>query len=129
MTRNSHLHLTRRERQIMDSLYRREAATAADVLEDLPDPPSYSAVRAMLAKLEAKGHVEHQYDGPRYLYRPTMPRDTARETALARLVDTFFEGSAASTIAALLDRASADLDEGELDRLSELIEDARQRGR
>jgi predicted transcriptional regulator len=124
-----HPGLTKRERQIMDALYRRGAATVAEVLEDLPNPPTYSTVRAMLARLEEKGHVSHRQDGPRYVYRPTLARQSARQSALERLVETFFDGSEASTIAAILDRESLDLEESELDRLSDLIERARRKRR
>ncbi len=121
--------LSRRERQIMDAIYARGKATAAEVLQDLPDPPSYSAVRAMLVKLEAKGHVRHIQDGPRYLYLPTVPREQARATAMERLVRTFFEGSVSKTVAALLDRGATELTDEELERLSEMIDRARQGGR
>src|SRR3954468_13494467 len=95
--------LSRRERQIMDVIYRRGRATAAEVLEDIPDPPSYSAVRAMLRLLEEKGHVRHEQDGPRYIFLPTVNRDRARKTALKHVVRTFFDGSATDAVAALLD--------------------------
>lgn len=117
--------LTRRERQIMDVLYRREEATAATVLERLPDPPSYSAVRALLAKLETKGHVDHRADGPRYVYRPTVPRGKARHTAMKRLVDTFFDGSVAHAVSGLIDLSGDRLDDAELSRLEAAIERAR----
>lgn len=113
----------------MDVIYANGRATAAEVREGLPDPPSYSAVRAMLAKLEAKGHVTHAQDGPRYVYLPTVPRDEAAEGALERLVGTFFEGSAAKTVAALLDGRAKRLTDAELDRMAELIEQARRGGR
>lgn len=119
--------LSRRERQIMDVIYRRDEATVADVLAELPDPPSYSAVRAMLRKLEEKGHLVHKEDGPRYLYRPVLPAEQARGTALDRLVRTFFDGSPIKTVSALLDRSAADLSPEELDDLSRLIEDAKKR--
>jgi BlaI family transcriptional regulator, penicillinase repressor len=119
--------LSRRERQIMDILYERGSASANDVLEELPDPPSYSAVRAMLRVLEQKGHVRHEQDGPRYLYRPTVPRETARERALSRLVRTFFEGSAEGAMAALLD--GEELGPEALDRLAQRIAEARREGR
>ncbi len=121
--------LSRRERQIMDAIYARGKATAADVLEALPDPPSYSAVRAMLVKLEAKGHVRHTQDGPRYVYLPTVPRAQARATAMERLVRTFFEGSVSKTVAALLDRGATELTDEELEQLSEMIDRARKGGR
>ena len=121
--------LSRRERQIMDSVYRRGRATAAEVLEDLPDPPSYSAVRTMLRLLEEKGHLEHQQDGPRYVYLPMVPRENARKTALQHLVSTFFNGSAEQAMAALLELNDSELTEEQLDRLKRLIEDARTEGR
>ena len=120
--------LSRRERQIMDVIYRRGRATAAEVLEGLPDPPSYSAVRALLRLLEEKGHVHHEQDGPRYVYAPTVARDRARRTALKHVVRTFFDGSATEAVAALLDGETR-LPDAELDRLSALIEQARKEGR
>ena len=128
MASTPHLHLSRRERQIMDSLYARGEATVSEVLEDLPDAPSYSAVRAMLRKLEEKGHLTHDARGARYVYRPTVPREAAQETALRRLVRTFFDDSPSKVVAALLDSSSAQLSDAELDELSELIEQARRRG-
>jgi BlaI family penicillinase repressor len=119
--------LSRRERQIMDILYERGRASANDVLEALPDPPGYSAVRAMLRVLEQKGHVRHEQDGPRYVFLPTVPRETARERALSRLVRTFFEGSAEGAMAALLD--GEELEPEALDRLAERIAEARREGR
>lgn len=113
----------------MDVLYRRGDATVTEVLEELPDAPTYSAVRAMLRKLEEKGHIEHDAQGPRYVYRPTLSRETARETALARMVRTFFDDSPGKTVAALLDLTAGDLTEQELDELSALIEQAKKRGR
>src|SRR3954471_24747854 len=121
------LSLSRRERQIMDVIYRRGRATAAEVLEDLPDPPSYSAVRAMLRLLEEKGHVRHEQDGPRYIFLPTVNRDRARKSALKHVVRTFFDGSATDAVAALLD-ADAKLTEKDLDRLSVMIQNARKEG-
>lgn len=119
--------LSRRERQIMDSVYRRGQATVADVLEDLPDAPSYSAVRAMLGKLERKGHLQHEEDGPRYVYLPTTPREVVQESALKRMVRTFFDGSASKTVAALLDRSAGELTDDELDELARLIDEAKKR--
>lgn len=127
--RHPYLELSRRERQIMDVVYREGRAPVADILEGMPDPPSYSAVRAMVGKLEAKGYLTHEQEGPRYVYRPTTPRDEAREGALSRLVRTFFEGSAAKAAAAMLDLESGDLTEEELDELSARIDEARGRGR
>jgi predicted transcriptional regulator len=128
MASTPHLHLSRRERQIMDSLYARGEATVSEVLRDLPEAPSYSAVRAMLRKLEEKGHLTHDARGARYVYRPTVPREAAQETALRRLVRTFFDDSPSKVVAALLDSSSAQLSDAELDELSELIEQARRRG-
>ncbi len=120
-------HLSRRERQIMDIVYRQNQATAADVLEALPDPPSYSAVRALLRVLEDKGHLRHQRRGPRYVFLPTVAREKARRSALTRVVQTFFEGSAEQAMTALLEQGT--LSQEDLDRLSQLIENARQEGR
>ena len=121
--------LSRRERQIMDVVYRLGKATVTDVLERLPDPPSYSAVRALMRILEEKGHLSHEQDGPRYVYLPTVPRDAAQASALSHMVRTFFGGSAEAAVAALLDLPEHGMSEGELDRLSRLIEDARGQGR
>ena len=120
--------LSRRERQIMDVIYRRGRATAAEVLDDIPDPPGYSAVRAMLRLLEEKGHVRHEQDGPRYVFLPTVNRDRARKSALKHVVRTFFDGSATDVVAALLE-ADAKLSDTELDRLSAMIASARKEGR
>lgn len=113
----------------MDVLYREGRATAADVLAQLPDPPGYSAVRAMLRVLEDKGHVKHEQDGPRYVYLPTVPREKARRSALRHLVRTFFDGSTEATVAALLDLSDTRISNAELQRLSKLIEQARKEGR
>ena len=129
MAESSPQNLSRRERQIMDIIYRRGKATAADVRADLPDPPSYSAVRAMLRILEEKGHLRHEQQGPRYLFRPTVARDRARQSALKQLLSTFFEGSTEQAVAALLDLSAAQLSDAELDRLTGLIEQARKEGR
>ena len=127
--RENQLRLSRRERQIMDVLFRRGRATAGEVLVELPDPPSYSAVRAHLKTLEEKGHARHEAVNLRYVYMPVMRPEQARRNALRHLVDTFFEGSVSRAAAALLDSRSARLAPGELDRLSQLIEKARQGGR
>jgi predicted transcriptional regulator len=121
--------MSRRERQIMDVLYERERASAAEVLEAIPDPPSYSAVRAMLRVLEEKGHVLHDQDGARYIYKPAVPRETARASALRRLVRTFFGGSTEQAVAALIDMSREELGDDELRRMSRLIERARKEGR
>lgn len=112
----------------MDVIYRLGRATAAEVLERLPDPPSYSAVRALLRILEDKGHLRHEQDGARYVYLPVVPQETARESALKHMVGTFFNGSAEAAVAALLD-VSDNISDAELDRLARLIEQARQQGR
>jgi predicted transcriptional regulator len=101
--------LSRRERQIMDVIYELEEATAAQVMERLPNPPGYSAVRALLKVMEEKGHLNHKMEGPRYVFIPTLPREQARETALRHLVDTFFDGSTEKVVAALLDISEAKL--------------------
>ena len=119
--------LSRRERQIMDIIYARGQATAAEVTAALPDPPSYSAVRALLRILEQKGHLRHQEEGPRYVFLPTVPRDRARRSALKNLVRTFFDGSSAQAAAALIDQSQ--LTTEEFDRLAELIDKARKEGR
>lgn len=118
-----------RERQIMDVIYRRGEASAAEVLANLSDPPSYSAVRAMLGKLEGKGYLTHFQDGTRYVYRAAHAREEAQETALRRLLRTFFEGSPTKAVAAILDRSAGDLSEAELDALAELVDHARRKGR
>jgi predicted transcriptional regulator len=120
--------LSRRERQIIDILYAQGRATAAEVQTALPDPPSYSAVRAMLRILEEKGHVRHEQDGPRYVYVPMVARDNAKRSALRHMLRTFFDGSAEQAISALLDDSSARLSDAELDRLARLISQARRNG-
>lgn len=121
--------LSRRERQIMDIIFERGQATAAEVLERLPDPPGYSAVRAMLRILEDKGHLKHHQEGPRYVYQPTVSRRAARDSAIQRVVRTFFDGSTEQAMAALLDLSSAELSDTELNRLQKMIEQARKEGR
>lgn len=121
--------LSRRERQIMDAIYARGRATVAEVREGLPDPPSYSAVRALLRILEEKGHLRHEQDGPRFVYLPTVPAARARESALRHLLETFFDGSAEGAMAALLDLEAGELSAEEYDRLAEKIEQARREGR
>lgn len=117
--------LSRRERQIMDLLFQRGRATAAEVQEGLPDAPSYSAVRALLRILEEKGHVRHEQDGPRYVYLPRADRERARQSALKHLVQTFFDGSAEQAVAALLGSGGGRMAPAELERLATLIEQAR----
>jgi len=121
--------LSRRERQIMDIVYRAGRVTPRKVLEHLPDPPSYSAVRALLRILENKGHVRHVEEGRRYVYLPTLPRARASRSALRRMLRTFFDGSTEKAVAALIDLSRSDLSEAELARLSNLIAQARKEGR
>jgi len=129
MSLSKHVHLSRRERQIMDVVYRLGRASATEVLGGLPDPPSYSAVRAMLRVLEEKGHLRHEADGTRYVYLPTLSRAKARRSALESLLETFFDGSTEQVVAALLDVSRDDLSADDLDRLATLIDDARKEGR
>lgn len=121
--------LSRRERQIMSVIHRLGRATAADVLAELQDPPSYSAVRAMLRILEEKGQLKHEQDGPRYVYTTTVPVDRAGRSALRDVVATFFAGSAEEAVATLIDMNERKLTGEELDRLARLIDRAREEGR
>src|SRR5579872_6541662 len=121
--------LSRRERQIMDILYREGKASASEVREAMADAPSYSAVRAMLRVLEDKGHVKHQAEGLRYVYVPTVARDKAKRSAVKHLLDTFFKESPEQVVAALLDVSSTRLTREELDRMSEMIEKAKREGK
>lgn len=124
----THEALSRRERQIMDIVYRRGEATAAQILDDLSDPPSYSAIRALLRILVDKKHLQHREDGPRYVYSPVLSRQTARARALSQVVNTFFDGSALKAASALLGSSQRRLSKSELDELSALIDAARKRG-
>jgi predicted transcriptional regulator len=117
--------LTRRERQIMDSLYRRGKATAATIMRDLPGSPHLSTVRTQLRVLEEKGHVRHDEEGVRYVYMPAVARGAARKSALKHLVETFFDGSAEKVIAAVLGAEGSKLSPGELDRIADLVRRAR----
>jgi predicted transcriptional regulator len=121
--------LSRRERQIMDVIYARGSATAAEVEAALPDAPTYSAVRALLRILEEKGHLKHTMDGPRYVFAPVVPRNSARESALRGVVRTFFDGSPAGAVAALLDMSGDKLTPQDLDEISALLKRARKEGR
>lgn len=121
--------LSRRERQIMDVLYRLGSATAAEVQENIADAPSYSAIRALLRILVEKGHARHAYDGPRYVYSPVISRPVAQKSALRQLVKTFFNGSASNAVAALIDMSGKDLSDSELDRLAEIVEQAKREGK
>jgi BlaI family penicillinase repressor len=129
MGKAPHLNLTRRERQIMDILYRRGHATAGEVMSDLSGDPSYSTVRAQLRVLEEKGHVNHEEVGLRYVYSPTVPRHEVRQSALRHLVDTFFEGSTQKVVAALLGTDGTKVSQDELDRIAELVDKARKTGK
>lgn len=121
--------LSRRERQIMDFLYQRERASVAEVMDGIEDPPSYSAVRAMLRTLEEKGRVKHVEDGRAYVYEPTMKKDAARQGALSHLLKTFFNGSTEQAVAALLDLKGPSISSAELDRVARLVELAKAEGR
>lgn len=121
--------LSRRERQIMDVLYRVHRATAAEIQAQLPDPPSYSTVRALLRILESKGHIRHTSEGAKYVFEPVAPRGAERKSALRHLVRTFFDGSTEDAVAALLDSADGALDKDRLDELAKRISAAKKEGR
>jgi BlaI family transcriptional regulator, penicillinase repressor len=121
----THAALTKRERQIMDVLYRLGRGTAGEIRDSLPGAPSDSTVRTQLRVLETKGHVRHEELGLRYVYVPTVPRRAARRTALKHLVDTFFDGSSVSVVAALLGGEAALVSDEELARIAELVRTAR----
>jgi len=129
MSQNEQNILSRRERQIMDIIYSRGQASAAEVMENLADPPSYSAVRALLRVLEEKGHLRHTLDGQRYVYSPTIARERAKRSALQRVLQTFFDDSAEEAVAALLDISQERLSDDELKRMEDLIKKAREEGR
>jgi predicted transcriptional regulator len=129
MSETPHQDLTRRERQIMDIIYQKGQATAAEVLEMMPDPPTYSAVRAMLRVLEEKGSLYHEKSGARYVFKPTLARSKATKSALKGMLQTFFDGSIERAVAALLDMSRSKLSQEELERLSALIEKAQKEGR
>jgi BlaI family transcriptional regulator, penicillinase repressor len=128
MATSLHTVLTRRERQIMDVLFRRGRATASQVMQELPGNPSYSTVRTQLRVLEDKGHVRHEEEGPRYVYMPAVPRRAARKSALRHLVNTFFDGSTEKVVAALLGGEGTRLSDDELKRVAELVARARKEG-
>ena len=129
MAKTLHTNLSRRDRHIMYSLFRREQATAAEVMEDLPSDTTYSTVRTQLRVLEQKGHVRHDQDGVRFVYHPVVARHTARKSALRHVVDTFFDGSPEKAVAALLGGEAARLSDDELDRIAALIAKAREEDR
>jgi predicted transcriptional regulator len=128
MPRKSEEHLSRRERQIMDIIYRRGQASALEVLQDLADPPSKTAVRTLLRILEEKGHLEHVQEGQTYIYRPRQSRRQAGKSALQRVLETFFGGSLEQAVAAHLGDENTDLSPEELARLARLIQEARKKG-
>ncbi len=117
--------LSRRERQIMDALFAAGSATGQEIQQQLPDPPSYSTVRTILRVLERKGYVRHREEGLRYVYEPAIARDTARKSAVQRLLRTFFEGSAQQAVAALIDPKVSRISPKELDEIAELVNRAR----
>jgi len=125
MRKDKHHNLSRRERQIMDILYQRRRATASEIHQALPDAPTYSAVRAKLRVLEEKGHVRHEEESLRYVYLPTMTRETARRSALHHLISTFFEGSVEEAVVALLGLSAAKLEPEDLDRIQSIIDQAK----
>ena len=129
MSKGPHATLTKRERQIMDALYRLGRATAGEVMGAVPGAPSYSTIRTQLRVLEAKGHVRHEEQGLRYVYAPTIPRHSARKSALKHLVDTFFDGSSAKVVAALLGGEASRITDDDLDRITELVKNARKEPR
>jgi predicted transcriptional regulator len=128
MSTSLHTVLTRRERQIMDVLFRRGRATASQVMQELPGGPSYSTVRTQLRVLEDKGHVRHEEEGPRYVYMPAVPRHAARKSALRHLVNTFFDGSTEKVVAALLGGEGTRLTDEELKRVANLVAKAQKGG-
>jgi len=121
--------LSRRERQIMDIVYELKKVSVAEVLERLPDPPSYSAVRALLRVLEEKGHLKHKQEGPRYIYSPTLSKDEAKRNALKHIMKTFFDNSTEDVVSALLNISEDQLSEAEYNRLTQLIKKAGKEGR
>ncbi|PYR49306.1 MAG: CopY family transcriptional regulator [Acidobacteria bacterium] len=123
-----HVVLSRRERQIVDILYRLGRATASEVMAGLPGDPNYSTVRTQLRVLERKGHVRHEEEGPRYVYLPAVPRQTVRKSALRHLVDTFFDGSAEQVVGALLGGEGSRITEAELERIAKLVATAKKGG-
>ena len=121
--------LSRRERQIMDIVYRLGSVTAAEVRSNLADAPGYSAVRALLRILEEKGHLCHREDGPRYVYSPVVSRPAAQKSALKQMVRTFFDGSASQAVAALIDMSARELSDSDLKRLEKMVSEARREGK
>lgn len=129
MTKTTKPPLSRREREVMDVLYRLGEATVAEIMEQLADPPTYSAVRSVVRILEDKGHISHREDGPRYVYAPAVKREKARRAALDQLVDTFFEGSSEQALVALLRRSDLDMSDSQIERLAKAVRKAGDEGR
>jgi predicted transcriptional regulator len=129
LIQNKDRQLSRRERQIMDVIHSRGKATAAEVLAALPDAPSYSAIRTLLRILEEKGHLKHHEEGTRYVYQPSVSHETASRSAIKRVVTTFFKGSVAQTVAALLTSSDTELSDDELEQLQKIIQRAKKEGR
>jgi BlaI family transcriptional regulator, penicillinase repressor len=121
--------LSRRERQIMDFLFQSGKASVGEVMDGIPNPPGYSAVRATLRTLEQKGRVVHEEDGRAYIYRPTVRREAARRSALTHVLKTFFDNSAEQAVAALLELKGTKLSDAELERVARLVNDAKKEGR
>jgi predicted transcriptional regulator len=126
---NNNLHLSRRERQIMDIIYRQKEATVTEVLEEIPSPPTYTTVRTLLRLLEQKGHLKHRQDGPRYVFSATVPKKKAQESAMRQLLRTFFDGSTSRAVAALIDLQGDNLSDDELKQLDGLLKEMRKKGR
>ncbi|MFC1513484.1 BlaI/MecI/CopY family transcriptional regulator [candidate division KSB1 bacterium] len=129
MPKETYSSLSRRERQIMDILYRNGQATASEVMKQLPDPPTYSAVRAALRVLEQKGHIQHEYSGPRYVFTPTVSPEEIKQSASKHFVETFFKGSVENAVSALIKSSDRSITDEELKRISELIEKTHKEGR
>ncbi len=127
--RKNHLSYSRRERQIMDVVYKLGQATAAEVLEQIPDPPGYSTVRTLLGVLERKGHLRHERQGYHYVYFPTAPVEKVSNSMLEHVMNTFFDGSAAKVVSAILDISDAELSSQEYDEILKAVERAKQEGR
>lgn len=125
MPKSSEIYLSRRERQVMDIIYRLGEASVADVLDHLPDPPGYNSIRAILKILEDKGRLTHRKESQKFIYIPTVQPDKAKRSAMAHLVHTFFEGSAPQAVSTLLDMSAENLSDKELQTLSEMIEKAK----
>ena len=129
MAKSDIFDLSRRERQILDAVYSLGEATAKEIMATIPSPPTYAAVRRLISILEEKGFLTHYEDGPRYVYKPVISIESARENAISHLTNTFFRGSTAMTVAAILDLAASDLEDKELEEITEMIKKAKKEGR